>query len=107
MNGNTNNAEEATWTRSLGITIRTARKRRALTINQTAGLIGISPRALSSYEQGTRRPDARRLLEMAIHLQLDLNDLAKKALGWSTAGDSTRTTKTRHHDSRQLQLKDV
>lgn len=103
----TTSPHDLVWNQTMGAILRTARKRLGLTIRQAANLIGTTQWSIAAYERGSRRPDARRLLEMTIHLQLDLNDLAKKALGWSTAGDSTRTTKTRHHDSRQLQLKDV
>lgn len=83
MDSSTTNMTDTTWNHALARTLRAARKRRKLTLRQTARLVGAAMRTIACYEQGDRRPDARRLLELAIHLNIDLNELAKQAINWS------------------------
>lgn len=81
------------WNRALGEMLRAARKRQGLTLPQLAGLLNTLTQTVASYEQGKRRPDARRLFELAVILQLPLADMAKQSLAW-----------VRRPENRQLQL---
>lgn len=87
------NNTDRTWNRALGEALRAARKRHGLTLPQLAGLLNTLTQTVASYEQGKRRPDAKRLFELAVILQLPLADMAKQSLAW-----------VRHQDTRQLRL---
>ena len=88
--------KELVWDRALGAMLRSARKKKSMTVPQLAGLTSKTSRTITSYETGERRPDARTLLQLAMLLSIDLNALAKTSLAWG------KTAKAR--DKRQLTL---
>jgi len=57
------------------ITIKAARVNKGLLINDAAKLIGISPRALLSYEHMTTEPTISVALKIAAVYGININDL--------------------------------
>lgn len=59
----------------LGDNIRTARKRRGMTQEQLAPLIGVEQATLARYERGTVAPSINRLRKIALALAIELEEL--------------------------------
>lgn len=60
---------------TLSETIRARRKELGLTLDDVAGIVGVTPGALSHVESGRRLPDARNAIAIAQALQLDPDQL--------------------------------
>jgi len=67
--------------RELGQKIKTVRKKRGLSQEQLADLIGYKVGTISKYEQGYRIPDIGVLLKIAEVLECDIADIAELSSG--------------------------
>lgn len=72
-------------TTPIGTLIRERRQRRNLTQHQLAELVGVTQKAISSWEIGRTEPGARHLFAIADALHLPL-----KAVREATTGEPTR-----------------